>query len=76
MRWTGWPAGQMPPSVRDGSPGKRLGIAYGDGPSETLDIFPAAVQNAPVLGPVDIWVDNVPPTRCSGWRRDAKASSR
>jgi hypothetical protein len=28
------------------------------------------------LGSVDIWVDNVPPTRCSGWRRDAKAASR
>jgi hypothetical protein len=28
------------------------------------------------LGSVDIWVDNVPPTRYSGWRRDAKAASR
>jgi arylformamidase len=35
--------------ARDGSPGKRLDIAYGDGPRETLDIFPAAAANAPVL---------------------------
>jgi arylformamidase len=35
--------------AREGSPGKRLDVAYGDGPSETLDIFPAAVPDAPVL---------------------------
>jgi arylformamidase len=35
--------------AREGSPAKRLNIAYGDGPSETLDIFPAARPNAPVL---------------------------
>jgi arylformamidase len=35
--------------ARDGSPRKRLDIAYGDGPKETLDIFPAAQPNAPVL---------------------------
>jgi hypothetical protein len=29
-----------------------------------------------LLGSVDIWVDNVPPTRWLGWRRDAKATSR
>jgi arylformamidase len=35
--------------AREGSPGKRLDIAYGDGPSETLDIFPAAAPGAPVI---------------------------
>jgi len=35
--------------ARDGSPHKVLDVAYGDGPSETLDIFPAAVPGAPVL---------------------------
>ena len=35
--------------ARDGSARKRLDIAYGDGPSETLDIFPAAAPDAPVL---------------------------
>ena len=28
---------------------RRLDVAYGDGPNETLDIFPAARANAPVL---------------------------
>jgi arylformamidase len=36
-------------AARDGSPAKRLDIAYGDGPQETLDIFPAAAPNAPLL---------------------------
>lgn len=36
-------------AARDGSPAKRLDIAYGDGPNETLDIFPAAQPNAPLL---------------------------
>ena len=36
-------------AARDGSPAKQLDIAYGDGPNETLDIFPAAAPNAPVL---------------------------
>ena len=35
--------------AREGSPAKRLDLRYGDGPNETLDIFPAAVPNAPVL---------------------------
>jgi arylformamidase len=35
--------------AREGSPGKRLDIAYGDGPGETLDLFPAARPDAPVL---------------------------
>ena len=35
--------------ARDGSPRKALDIAYGDGPSETLDIFPAEVPDAPVV---------------------------
>jgi arylformamidase len=35
--------------AREGSPRKLLDIAYGDGPSETLDIFPAAAPDAPVL---------------------------
>ena len=36
-------------AARDGSPRKRLDIRYGDGPNETLDIFPAGQANAPVL---------------------------
>jgi len=36
-------------AARDGSPRKRLDLRYGDGPNETLDIFPAAQPNAPVL---------------------------
>ncbi len=35
--------------ARDSSPRKRLDIAYGGAPSETLDIFPAATPDAPVL---------------------------
>ena len=35
--------------ARDGSPGKRLDLRYGDGPGETLDLFPAAAPDAPVL---------------------------
>jgi arylformamidase len=35
--------------AREGSPHKKLDLRYGDGPSETLDIFPAAAPNAPVL---------------------------
>ncbi len=35
--------------AREGSPGKRLDVAYGDGPGETLDVFPAAAPDAPVL---------------------------
>jgi arylformamidase len=35
--------------AREGSPAKRLDIAYGEGPSESLDIFPAARPGAPVL---------------------------
>ena len=34
--------------VRDASP-RRLGIHYGPGPDETLDLYPAATQGAPVL---------------------------
>jgi arylformamidase len=34
---------------RDGSPRKRLDLRYGQAPGETLDIFPAAVPDAPVL---------------------------
>ena len=36
-------------TARDGSPRKQLDVRYGDGPNETLDIFPAAQANAPVL---------------------------
>jgi arylformamidase len=36
-------------AARDGSPAKRLDLRYGDGPNETLDVFPAAQPNAPVL---------------------------
>ena len=36
-------------AARDGSPGKVLDVRYGEGPNETLDIFPAARANAPVL---------------------------
>jgi arylformamidase len=36
-------------AAREGSPRKRLDLRYGDGPNETLDIFPAAQENAPVL---------------------------
>jgi arylformamidase len=36
-------------AARDGSPAKQLDVRYGDGASETLDIFPAATPNAPVL---------------------------
>jgi len=35
--------------TRAGSPAKRLDLRYGDGPGETLDIFPAATPGAPVL---------------------------
>jgi arylformamidase len=35
--------------AREGSPHKRLDLRYGDGPKETLDVFPAAVRGAPVL---------------------------
>lgn len=35
--------------AREGSPHKRLDLRYGDGPSETLDVFPAAQHGAPVL---------------------------
>jgi arylformamidase len=35
--------------ARERSPARRMDIAYGDGPSEMLDIFPAAQPNAPVL---------------------------
>lgn len=35
--------------ARDGSPHKRLDQRYGDGPNESLDIFPAATAGAPVL---------------------------
>ncbi len=35
--------------ARERSPNKVLDLRYGDGPSETLDVFPAAVPNAPVL---------------------------
>jgi arylformamidase len=35
--------------ARDGSPKKLLDIAYGDGPNETLDIFPTTAADAPVL---------------------------
>ncbi len=35
--------------AREGSPGKRLDLRYGDGPNETLDVFPAARPGAPVL---------------------------
>ena len=36
-------------AARDGSPGKVLDVAYGDGPNETLDIFPCTTPGAPVL---------------------------
>jgi arylformamidase len=35
--------------ARDGSPRKVLDVRYGRGPGQTLDIFPAAQPNAPVL---------------------------
>ena len=35
--------------AREHSAAKVLDLRYGDGPSETLDIFPAAAPNAPVL---------------------------
>jgi len=35
--------------ARDGSPAKRLDLRYGDGPNETLDVFPAARPGAPIL---------------------------
>jgi arylformamidase len=35
--------------VRERSVHKVLDVRYGDGPGETLDIFPAATRNAPVL---------------------------
>lgn len=35
--------------AREGSPAKRLDLRYGDGPNETLDIFPSEEPNAPVL---------------------------
>jgi arylformamidase len=43
-RWT-----EASRHAREGSPRKVLDIAYGDGPNETLDVFPAGVPNAPVL---------------------------
>ena len=36
-------------AARDGSPGKTLNVRYGEGPNETLDIFPASRPDAPVL---------------------------
>jgi arylformamidase len=35
--------------TREGSPAKRLDLRYGDGPGETLDVFPAALPDAPIL---------------------------
>jgi arylformamidase len=35
--------------ARERSANKVLDLRYGDGPNETLDLFPAAVPNAPVL---------------------------
>jgi arylformamidase len=35
--------------AREGSPAARLDLRYGDGASETLDVFPSAMPNAPVL---------------------------
>jgi arylformamidase len=35
--------------ARERSARKLQGVRYGDGPSETLDVFPAAMPNAPVL---------------------------
>jgi arylformamidase len=35
--------------AREGSPTGVFDVAYGSGPGETLDVFPAAVPNAPVL---------------------------
>jgi arylformamidase len=35
--------------ARDGSPDKQLDLRYGEGPGETLDVFPAAAPAAPVL---------------------------
>jgi arylformamidase len=35
--------------TRQGSPAKRLDLRYGDGPGETLDVFPAALPDAPIL---------------------------
>lgn len=35
--------------AREGSPAKRLDLRYGDGPNETLDVFPAAQPGAPIL---------------------------
>jgi arylformamidase len=35
--------------ARDASPNRRLDLRYGDGPGETLDLFPAAAPGAPVL---------------------------
>jgi arylformamidase len=42
-RWTRESA-----AVRDALPG-RIDLRYGDGPNETLDIFPAPIPDAPVL---------------------------
>lgn len=35
--------------VREGTPAARLDVAYGDGPTDTLDVFPAAAPGAPLL---------------------------
>jgi arylformamidase len=35
--------------ARDGSPAKRLDLRYGNGPNETLDVFPATQPGAPIL---------------------------
>lgn len=35
--------------VREQSPACRIGLAYGEGPDETVDVFPAAEPDAPVL---------------------------
>ena len=35
--------------ARERSPNKMLDVRYGDGPSETLDVFPATAPDAPVL---------------------------
>lgn len=36
-------------AAREGSPRKRLDLRYGDGPNETLDVFPTDRPDAPVL---------------------------
>ncbi|GAB6052151.1 alpha/beta hydrolase [Magnetospira thiophila] len=40
---------QRSDAFKQSHPGARLDLAYGDGPQETLDLFPAAAPNAPLM---------------------------